>query len=43
MRILQEAEVGSTIAEVCRRHGVPQTTFHRWRHKDGAMAVPDAK
>ena len=41
--ILQEAEAGGSIAEVCRRHGITQTTFHRWRHKYGAMPVPDAK
>lgn len=41
--ILQEAEAGGPIAEVCRRHGITQTTFHRWRHKYGGMPVPDAK
>ena len=41
--ILQEADAGGTIAEVCRRHGVTQTTFHRWRHKYGGMPPSDAK
>lgn len=41
--ILPEAEAGGTIAEVARRHGTTQTTFHRWRHKYGGMPVPDAK
>ena len=41
--ILQEAEAGGSITEVCRRHGITQTTFHRWRHKYGSMPVPDAK
>ncbi len=41
--ILQEAEAGGPITEVCRRHGMTQTTFHRWRHKYGSMPVPDAK
>ena len=40
--ILQEAERSGPIAEVCRRHGITQTTFHRWRHKYGSMPVPDA-
>jgi putative transposase len=41
--ILQEAERSGPITEVCRRHGITQTTFHRWRHKYGGMPVPDAK
>lgn len=41
--VLQEAEAGGPITEVGRRHGIPQTTFHRWRHKYGTMPVPDAK
>ena len=41
--VLQEAEAGGPITEVGRRHGIPLTTFHRWRHKYGTMPVPDAK
>lgn len=41
--ILQEAEAGGTIAEVCRRHGITQTTFHRWRRKFGGLPPSDAK
>ena len=41
--ILQEGEAGGTITEVCRRHGITQTTFHRWRHKYGGMPASDAK
>jgi putative transposase len=41
--ILQEAERAGPITEVCRRHGITQTTFHRWRHKYGDLPVPEAK
>jgi putative transposase len=41
--ILQEAERGGPIAEVCRRHGITQTTFHRWRRKYGGMQANEAQ
>ncbi len=30
-------------AEVCRRHGVSQGTFYKWKAKFGSMTVSDAK
>ena len=40
--ILREAEVGDvTIGEVCRRHGVAEATFYRWRKNYGSMQVDD--
>ena len=43
IRILREAEAGSSVAEVCRRHGVSEWSFYRWRQKYGGMTVSDAK
>lgn len=41
--VLQEAAAGTPIREVCRRHGIAETTFHRWRGKFGGMQVNDAR
>ena len=42
--ILQEAETGtSSIAEVCRKHGINEVTFYRWRRRYQGMTVNDAK
>lgn len=30
-------------AEVCRRHGVSQGTFYKWKVKFGGMEVSDAR
>ncbi len=30
-------------AEVCRRHGIIQGTFYKWKAKFGGMQVSDAK
>lgn len=41
--ILREQEAGSATADVCRRHGISQPTFYKWKSKFGGMDVSDAK
>ena len=41
--ILNEAAAGAAAVEVCRRHGISETTFYRWKAKFGGLAVSDAK
>jgi putative transposase len=41
--ILREHEAGATTAEVCRRHGISDATFYKWKAKYGGMDVSDAK
>lgn len=41
--ILGEQERGMTTAEVCRRHGISQNTFYKWKAKFGGMDVSDAR
>ena len=42
--ILKEAECKtSTIGELCRKHGVSEQTFYRWRRKYGGLSVSDAR
>jgi putative transposase len=44
VRILSEgAAKGSQIREVCRRHGITETTFYRWRRVYGGPEVGEAK
>lgn len=44
---LREAEValaaGSTVAELCRRIGVTEVTYYRWRKEYGGMRVDQAR
>ena len=40
--VLREQEAGSTTAEVCRRHGISEQTFYRWKAKYGGMTPSDA-
>ncbi len=37
--ILQEAESAPTKAEVCRKHGISEWTYYRWREKYQGLNV----
>ena len=41
--VLREQEAGGTTDEVCRRHGISQQTFYRWKAKYGGLGVSDAQ
>ena len=43
VRILQEAEAGATVADLCRKHNCSEQSFYRWKAKFGGMEVSDAK
>lgn len=44
---LREAEIllskGSTIGEVCRKIGITEQTYYRWRRDYGSLSVDQAK
>jgi putative transposase len=42
--ILKEADCKtSSIGELCRKHGVSEQTFYRWRRKYGGLSVSEAR
>jgi len=41
--ILNEAEAGVPVAELCRKHGMSDASFYNWRTKYGGMTVSEAK
>ena len=40
---LAQESTGQTIAEICRKFGVSEQTFYRWKKKFGAMAVAELR
>ena len=40
---LKEAEAGAKTADLCRRLGISQQTFYRWKSKYGGMDVSEAR
>jgi putative transposase len=41
--ILKESEAGMKNQDICRKHGITEQTFYRWRSKYGGMQVSEAK
>jgi len=43
IRILQEAEAGMKVIDLCRKHGISDATYYNWKAKYGGMTVSDAR
>src|SRR6516225_11188689 len=41
--LLREQEAGAKTVEVCRKHGISDATFYKWKAKYGGMEVSDAR
>jgi len=41
--ILKESEAGANTQELCRKHGVSDASFYKWKAKFGGMDVSDAR
>jgi putative transposase len=43
IRILREAELpGEQVRDVCRKYGIAEQTFYRWRQRYGELEVAEA-
>ncbi len=41
--ILKQVEAGRAVSEVCREHGVGESTYYKWKSKYGGMDVNEAR
>ena len=41
--ILKQHQAGLGAKELCRKHGISDATFYKWRSRFGGMDVSDAK
>jgi putative transposase len=43
IQILNEAQAGMKVEELCRKHGISCPTYYSWKAKFGGMTVSEAK
>jgi putative transposase len=41
--ILRQQEAGAKTVEVCRKHGISDATFYKWKARYGGMEVSNAR
>ena len=41
--ILNEADAGRKVTEICRKHGISDATYYNWKAKYGGMSASDLK
>ena len=41
--ILRETAAGAAVREVCRRHGISEKTYCRWKHHFGGLQVAETR
>ena len=41
--VLNEAEAGAKTAELCRRHGMSEGTFYKWKAKYAGLTLSELK
>jgi putative transposase len=41
--VLKESEAGAKTPELCRRHGVSEQTFYRWKARYGGLEISELR
>jgi len=41
--VLKEYEAGTKVNDICRKHGISDATFYKWKSKYSGMEVNEAK
>ena len=41
--VLREQEAGGRTADVCRKHGLSEATFYKWKARYGGLDVSEAR
>ena len=43
IKVLKEHAAGLSASELCRKYGVSDATFYKWRSRYGGMEISDAR
>ena len=41
--ILNQAEAGMSVKDICRKHGISDATYYNWKAKYGGMSASELK
>ena len=41
--VLKESEAGMKTSELCRKHGISEGTFYKWKDKYGGLTISEAR
>ena len=41
--VLKESEAGMKTSELCRKHGISDATFYKWKDKYGGLTVSEVR
>jgi putative transposase len=41
--ILKEADAGMAVTEICRKYGISNGTYYKWKSKYGGLEVSDVR
>ncbi|GLQ66898.1 transposase [Gluconobacter kondonii] len=41
--VLKEQEAGLKVSDLCRRHGISDATFYKWKTRYGDLEISEAK
>ncbi len=41
LAILKEQDSGAKVADICRKHGITDATFHNWKNKYSGMSTQE--
>ena len=43
LSILKEADAGLKVSDICRKHGISDATYYKWKSKYGGMDASELK
>ena len=43
IRVLKEHAAGASASDLCRKHGISDATFYKWRSRYGGMEISEAR
>ena len=43
IKVLKEHAAGLSASDLCRKHGISDATFYKWRSRYGGMEISDAR